>query len=542
MRTRDKTSEKLGKEALNAAFVQGDIRAAELAFLTIGFCLINNGKYTEAITESEAMKELVAVRFGTRSNLPAFSIITGVAYRHLGFYDRSVQFVLEAQKLARSAGDNRSLVIALNNLGIVLSDSGEMERAIEQFTEAVTVCASMDDQQLSHTARSNLAYVLGKSGRDEEALVMLEETIKDAKLRNDTYQWGNSLDTKGASLLRLGRLDAAIDALTEAATLLAGTNTVDTLFALHLHLADALTLSHKPEEALTELDKAESAVASGLTAPQRSLFCVAKAKTCETLGRYKESSALYREYVELSSLKVAEQGRVAYKQAELEEQRNRTEGLELDLLRRTERMVRSQEILIAALASLAELRDSETGAHVLRTSRLVALLGAEMVRTGYPGIDERKAALYASTSVLHDIGKVGISDTILLKPGPLLPEEIQIMKEHVTIGERVLGSIPWDIEDAKYAEHALEIVSAHHEQWNGTGYPRGLAGEAIPLGGRIMSVADVYDAIRSKRPYKSEQGHAEAVSFMVSNSGVLFDSRIIDAMVNLDSVITSLYS
>jgi putative two-component system response regulator len=149
-----------------------------------------------------------------------------------------------------------------------------------------------------------------------------------------------------------------------------------------------------------------------------------------------------------------------------------------------------------------------------------------LIEDGKAGLDQAKAELYASTARLHDIGKLGVPDAILQKPGALSPEEWMAIKEHPLIGERILERASWRDVGAEYATAAFEIVGAHHERWDGSGYPRGLSGEAIPLGGRIMSVADVYDAMRSKRPYKEALTHEETMAFILDQSGKQFDPEI----------------
>jgi putative two-component system response regulator len=230
------------------------------------------------------------------------------------------------------------------------------------------------------------------------------------------------------------------------------------------------------------------------------------------------------------------------KDAGLQAQRVLAVDLELGMARRTDILLRSQDAMIGALAVLAETRDGDTGAHVSRTSRITALLCQELQNAGMPGMDEDRVFFYGATSALHDIGKVGVPDAVLLKEGPLDPSELKAMRRHVEIGESVVNSISFGPGESPYFQCALEIIGGHHERWDGRGYPRGLAGPEIPLGGRIVAVADVYDAIRSKRPYKGEKSHEEAVEYIRDNGGRHFDPLVSQAFLRIAGQVAQVYS
>jgi response regulator RpfG family c-di-GMP phosphodiesterase len=201
-----------------------------------------------------------------------------------------------------------------------------------------------------------------------------------------------------------------------------------------------------------------------------------------------------------------------------------------------EEAARARDAMILAMASLAETRDHETGNHIRRTQHYVrALAEAMKEHEAYSGelSDELVDLLYKSAP-LHDIGKVGIPDSILLKPGKLEPEEFEVMKGHAALGqaaiataERYMGST------TPFLSLAKEIAHTHHEKWNGTGYPRGLKGEEIPIGGRIMAIADVYDALVSERIYKPAMPHEQAVDIIIKDSGKHFDPGIVQVFARI---------
>ncbi len=191
----------------------------------------------------------------------------------------------------------------------------------------------------------------------------------------------------------------------------------------------------------------------------------------------------------------------------------------------------TQEMAIRSLVSLAAKRDNETGAHLERTQMFIVELAESLCDMGmYPDtLCGKMIKLLHQSAPLHDIGKVGIPDHILQKPGKLTPAEFEIMKTHAQMGADALRDADQVSNGASYLSVAREIAETHHERWDGKGYPNGLAGREIPLSGRLMAVADVYDALRSKRAYKSSMSHAKAVSIINDGRGSHFDPDIVDA-------------
>jgi response regulator RpfG family c-di-GMP phosphodiesterase len=187
-------------------------------------------------------------------------------------------------------------------------------------------------------------------------------------------------------------------------------------------------------------------------------------------------------------------------------------------------VTQTQITMMTKLAALAEKRDPETGEHLLRMQKYSRIIAQELAKTKQYAsvIDERFVNDLYVASPLHDIGKVGISDNILLKPGKLTEEEFDIMRSHTTIGAEILLG-------PAYLEMAADIAHCHHERWDGSGYPRNLAGENIPLCSRIVTVADVYDALTSRRVYKECFSHEIAVQTLTEGRGTNFDPMVLDA-------------
>lgn len=186
---------------------------------------------------------------------------------------------------------------------------------------------------------------------------------------------------------------------------------------------------------------------------------------------------------------------------------------------RTEELMSTRFEIIRRLSRAAEYRDNETGQHVVRMSHY-----ARLVSLAY-GASEDYAELVLHAAPMHDVGKIGIADTILLKPGPLTPEEWQVMRQHPVVGADIIGSHPSELLRA-----AREVALCHHEKWDGTGYPRGLKDVEIPLIGRIVAVADVFDALLSERPYKRPWTVEAAVAHIKEQRGKHFEPAIVDAL------------
>ncbi len=191
----------------------------------------------------------------------------------------------------------------------------------------------------------------------------------------------------------------------------------------------------------------------------------------------------------------------------------------------------TRDVVIFALARLAESRDTETGAHLERVQHYCKLLASTLRSQGRfaTQIDGEFIRLITETSPLHDIGKVGIPDNVLLKPGRLTHDEFEIMKTHTVIGAQTLQAALDKFPEAKFLRMARDIAASHHERYDGAGYPYNLSGEDIPLCGRIVAVADVYDAMTSKRVYKSAYSHETAVELIAEQSGQQFDPSVVAA-------------
>jgi putative two-component system response regulator len=217
--------------------------------------------------------------------------------------------------------------------------------------------------------------------------------------------------------------------------------------------------------------------------------------------------------------------------------RDRNKYLEEEVRQRTREVAAVQDVTIHAMASLAETRDNETGNHIRRTQWYVKLL-AEKLRHLHrfrKELDNDKTIdLLFKSAPLHDIGKVGIQDRILLKPGRFEAAEFEIMKGHAKLGFDAIVSAEQSLDlELPFLTYAKEIAYSHQEKWDGSGYPEGLSGDDIPVSARIMAVADVYDALVSRRVYKEGMSHEKALGIIVEGKGSHFDPDMVDAFLEV---------
>ena len=213
------------------------------------------------------------------------------------------------------------------------------------------------------------------------------------------------------------------------------------------------------------------------------------------------------------------------------------------VLERTRELYESRSVTVECLASLVETRDNETGGHIRRTQMGVEIL-ARNLRLKYPSawnLDDQTVELFRTCAPLHDVGKVGIADSILRKPGRLTTEEFEEMKKHTVLG---FETLTWAEKSMKTRNDFLHIgalvAHTHHERWDGKGYPRGLPGEAIPQVGRLMALADVYDALTSRRVYKDAFPHAKARDIILEGRSTQFDPLVVDAFIEEQDAFTAL--
>ncbi|MCL1894478.1 MAG: response regulator [Holophagaceae bacterium] len=239
------------------------------------------------------------------------------------------------------------------------------------------------------------------------------------------------------------------------------------------------------------------------------------------------SPPLLQKRIELHLLVQEQQSRLAAQNVLLQDF---NKNLQKMVDEKTNKIVRLQDIFITTFSELVEFRDEATGGHIVRTQLYLKLLAEKMLEKNvYPGsIEEKDVKLLVQSSQLHDVGKINIPDSILNKRGRLTDAEFETMKQHTVMGREAIAKIVDKVEESEFLVHAQVMAYSHHERWDGTGYPLGLAGEDIPIQGRLMAIADVYDALVSERPYKPSFEHTLAVGIILQGKGTQFDPLLVE--------------
>ena len=206
------------------------------------------------------------------------------------------------------------------------------------------------------------------------------------------------------------------------------------------------------------------------------------------------------------------------------------DNLEIKVSEKTSEIFNLQNAVLSTVVDLVEFRDKFTGGHITRTQHYLKTLVEESIRDGVYAdqLCEWNSEFYLPSSQLHDVGKIAISDLILNKPGKLTNDEFEVMKTHVSVGVEAVKRIMGETTEHAFLHHALFFVGAHHEKWDGSGYPAGLKEKDIPLEGRLMAIADVYDALISDRPYKRAYSHEKACEIIEEGSGSHFDPVLVE--------------
>jgi putative two-component system response regulator len=214
-----------------------------------------------------------------------------------------------------------------------------------------------------------------------------------------------------------------------------------------------------------------------------------------------------------------------------------TNNLEQLVESKTQKIVQLQDAVLSTVAELVEFRDDNTGGHIDRTQSYLQLLVENMIKRGLynEAIAVWDVNLLIKSAQLHDVGKISIPDNILNKPAKLTDEEFTVMKTHAALGKDAISKIISKVDESEFLHQAALMAYTHHERWDGNGYPQGLKGEEIPLQGRLMAIADVYDALISERPYKKAFSHEEAVKIISAGKYTQFDPLLTELFEDIES-------
>lgn len=461
--------------------------------------------------------------------------LLAIVHSSAGNFSEALSCCLEALDRYRSTDRRLDEGVILNTLAGIHHDLGDTDRAIVNYEAALAANRRLNRPDLDALTLANMSKLrterrehLLAVGLGNEALTLCREhapaflpevlvVVAEAYAGMGDYARATELLNEALELANAAEDEAAPSVAVKVQLGLGKTaRDAGDLEAALAHLEAALELARDAGLKLAELE-AESALA----------------ETCKRAGdferalrhhesRFELNQQLFNEGTDLriKTLQIAHETEEARQQAEI--LRLRTTELEALVRGRTAELEAFQLEALQRLAVLGEFRDTDTGEHTVRVGDLSAELAHVL------GADPEWAERLRLAARLHDIGKVAIPDSILLKPGPLTPAEFEVMKTHTTIGARILAG-----SNSPLMQLAEEVALNHHERWDGAGYPNGRAGEETPLSGRIVTVADVFDALTSERSYKRAWSVEDAVRYIARASGTQFDARVVDAFLQV---------
>ena len=469
-----------------------------------GLVYLDQGKLSEALERFEVSLELSQ---GLQNASGVSSALNNIAIIYYAFEEneRALEYHTRNLQLSKSIGNTRSIIPASNAIGLIhleLAESKseedperekELQIALDLFEQALELSRETQHRPAEIALLNNIGCVYMARHDPKKALEYFDTQLEVAQAFGDRKRFANGIVDSGRAHLELGNLDLAFDLIWEAHQAFEEVGAQDELAKTHKDLSAifeargdiALALEHfKKFHTLEATVKSEAA-------KQRTQTLAAKFD----LEKSKLESEMYR---------------------------LRTDELEKKVQERTQEVLDAQFEMLERLANAAEFRDSDTGTHTRRVGRIAAAVGARL------GIPSEDALLMRSAAQLHDIGKIGIPDSILFKKGALSSAEWKIMQSHTTLGATMLEG-----GKSRLLQMAEEIALTHHERWDGTGYPKGMAGRDIPLTGRVVAVVDMFDALLSERPYKGAWSRSDALYEIKRVAGTHFDPQVVDIFLDV---------
>lgn len=460
------------------------------------------GDYSEALKNTKQAYSLYE-QFAPHSQSAVYNLLDiGNIYRHIGDYNDAKYFYEKAYKLSIKNTDFRPVIATLNNLGIVAFHFRDYDIALDHFEHALKLCREKNHKQYEIASLDGIGQVYTAKGDFKKAIIVHQEALNVAKVIGEPESEAKELLSLGKDYFELAQYSSAIDELMKALNISQIYVYKKLIYEIHKLLSTIYQKQANFEKAYMhhcEFHEVEKEVFNE--------------KSEETTRQLTVKFDLERAHFE------AEQYRLSSEVAE-----RAAQEAEKIVRIRTRELEESQLEVVMRLAQAAELRDEDTGEHTFRVGRNAAAIAYCL------GWSEAEVKVIYLAARLHDVGKIGISDTILLKPGKLTDDEFELMRQHTVIGAKMLSN-----GQSALLRMAEKIALAHHERWDGNGYPNKIAGEAIPIAARIVSVADVLDALTHSRPYKKAWTVEETLAEIERNSGRQFDPNIVRIAVKIFS-------
>lgn len=487
-------------EALEAALPLrerlGSSQKTAMVLNNLGQSYTELGEYFEALMYlSKAHQIISGIHHDSRTE--GVSLISiGNLYKDLGDYDESIKFFKDAINVGDKGNAPIVVAVATENFGEVLRLRGNSREALDVLQKSLHLSRKLGHQPGIINSLNSMANVYQWQGNHKLALTTFRDALTLARQTNHREGEIDALIGVGKQLLSNKKGHEALEYLNQALQLAEDSKRKKSIAAIHSCLAEAYELLGNPRAALEHF-KTFHRIDQELKSEEgerRSRYL----KMRFDLERSEQRAEMYRMQNESNELA-----------------RKAAEAL---VHERTQELEQAQVEIVTRLAIAAESRDDVTGAHTWRVGRNAAMLAQEI------GLPREEVEIIRLAARLHDVGKIGIPDSILMKHGVLTPEEYEHMKTHTIIGGRILSG-----GKSRLLQLAQEIAVSHHERWDGRGYPFGLMGETIPLSGRIVAVGDVFDALTHRRPYKQAWSLKNALEELERHSGSHFDPRIVQA-------------
>ncbi|TPW14806.1 MAG: hypothetical protein FD127_1184 [Acidimicrobiaceae bacterium] len=510
--------------------------------------------------EAEALYRLASIAYAADQADEAFSIaldarelsrrvgatvvevwslnLVGLVHYNAGNYSEALGSALQALELYRLTDHRVDEGNLLNTIAIIHHSLGDTDRALVTYEAALTANKWLERPEYDVLTLTNMAEV--RAGRHEDLLaVSLDESALELAREHAPEYQPEILARLGMSYCALPQRERAEECLDEAELIVqqrtGAAATESTGFALAMARGRIATERGDSEAALRSHAAALEIARAGSMLEKELVAHAQLAASYKQLGRFEEAlehqearfaqhEALFSQGTDLriKTLQIAHDTEAARQQAEI--LRLRTGELEALVRGRTSDLEEYQLEAFQRLAVLAEFRDTDTGEHTIRVGDMSAAIAKQL------GESDEWVHHLRLAGRLHDIGKVAVPDSILLKPGPLTADEFDVMKTHTTIGAEILSG-----SSSPLIQLAAEVALNHHERWDGTGYPGGRVGEDIPLSGRIVTVADVFDALTSHRTYKHAWTPLEAIQYIIGAKDAQFEARVVDAFIEVVS-------
>ncbi|PYE51148.1 HD domain-containing phosphohydrolase [Deinococcus yavapaiensis] len=534
----------LAQEQLQAALTladENDLRAVKATALNLLAGVDHrSGLFDEALSRLRSALQLYRDLEDKSAEAKIASNI-GLLYVSRGQYSDALEYLIGAYDLLRQeVSDARTENNVLTNLGHLYLQLNEPSKAYEYLRSALELARSRQDNYVEAVVTLNIGEALVRLQDLEEAQQSFENAQRLFHAINSRWGEANALNGLGSILALRAHFDAAERAHLEAAQIAEEIGDLEVKLEATIALGKAQARREHFESAVASFTMALTLAGEADSPKSAAEAHLALAEVFERAGDFSSALRHFQAYHEQDKALFNEQGdrrtreltaRFDLERAkhEAEVQRVRREAAE-EAQAKAEALVRArtQELeqahleVVTRLAVAGESRDDLTGEHTWRVGHLAGLIARELRWSQEDATRLRIAAR------LHDVGKIGIPDSVLLKPGRYTPEEYEHMKTHTVIGARILSG-----GRSKLLQLAEEIALTHHERWDGAGYPFGRSGEDIPLAGRIVAVADVYDALLQQRSYKRAWSHEEACEELQRQAGTQFDPTVVRAALAL---------